>query len=271
MREPRFLCSTPESADVVVRPEQGERVMWRGRAGLAQYAFEQPGSLPRWTLPESTQVLVTDRRVVFAHAPDRPDRVTGEVRWLWPQHLRVQPGARSADRGAAASQIQLVCASADGSFPALVLAGGELRTVADADRLANALRLAIARYRVDHAERLGLAEPQTRMLSRLLIGPEFSNHQGGAGQTVSLAGAQVIDEPAERPAATPAERPGAGATGVARVPRPGEPVDEPTADRTERAEWLRRSAARFTGNSARGRASAPARDGDGAQRANRNS
>jgi hypothetical protein len=224
------------------------------------------------------------------------------------------------------------------------------------------------------------------MLSRLLIGPEFSNHQGGEGQTVSLAGAQLVADPAPRPAAAPpappadpaprpttappanpasrpttappanpasrpttappaypAEQAGAGYTDIVRMPqagaRPGleahadrarrasqseearqqsrpdlawraseiaarvadmvsrsadpyarreaEPnaqheaeakadadpewaADEPTADQTERAERLRRSAVRFNGNSARGRAGAPAWDADGAQRVDRN-
>lgn len=338
MREPRFLCSTPDSADAVARPEVGERVMWRGRVGLAEYAFEQASSLPFWTLPESTQVLVTDRRVVWANNPERPDRATGEVRWLWPQHLSLQPGARSPDRGSMASQVQLICAAADGSYPAVVFAGGDLKTVGDADKLANALRLAVARYRVDHAERLGIAEHQTRVLSRLLIGPEFSSRPGGQGQTVSLAGGQFVPDPAAAPAAPPASAPpgsasGGGAGGQARPGveadaerarraaqaeevhqqrrpdlasraseiaarvadlvarsseveaatqrRPGDrhdeeaadddwAADEPTLDQTERAERLRRSAARFTSNSARGRAAAPAWDPDDARRVNRN-
>lgn len=373
MRDPRFLCTTPESAEFVGRPENGERVMWRGRAGVAEYAFDQPASLPRWTLPQSTQVLITDRRAVYAYTPELGDRVTGEVRWLWPQYLRVQPGARSADRGAAASQIQLVCADADGGFPALVLAGGDLGTVGDADRLANAIRLAISRFRVDHAGRLGLADTQTRMLSRLLIGPEFANYPGGEGQTVSLAGAEFVPAPPPASAAPhvsavapvpnrpllPGPMPVAGAAPVEirsngvpvametadqvvpdpspRVVRPGidddaerarravraeeehqqsrpdlasrasdlaarvaslvarsaedepsadEPLpdetyennetggtdadDEPTADQTERAERLRRSAARFSANSARGRAAAPSWDSEGTRPANTN-
>ena len=263
MREPRFLCSTPDSAEVVARPEPGERAMWRGRAGIAEYAFDQPSSLPLWTLPESTHVLVTDRRVIYANNPEQPDRATGEVRWLWPQHLRLQPGPRSADPGSPPGQVQLVCAAADGSFPALVLAGGDLRTVGDADKLANVLRVAIARYRLDHADRLGLAEPQTRMLSRLLIGAEFSNHPGGEGQTVSLAGGQPVPVPASSPAVTPQP------PGDERTAEAGDPY-EPTLDQIQRAERLRRSAVRFTGNSARGRTTPPTGDPDGARRVNRN-
>src|SRR3712207_6887493 len=45
---------------------------------------------------------------------------------------------------------------------------------------------------VDNADKLGLSTPQARMLSRLLIGPEFSNYQGGEGQTVSLLGALPV-------------------------------------------------------------------------------
>ena len=130
--------------------------------------------------------------------PTRPTTGTsksGELRWLWPQHLRVQPGARSSDRGAAATQIQLVCGGADGTWPALVFAGGDLATVGDADRMANVIRQAIARFRVDNADKLGLSTSQARMLSRLLIGPEFRNHQGGEGQTVSLLGAMLVNRP----------------------------------------------------------------------------
>src|SRR6201989_1202628 len=96
------------SADVFGPLEGGERVMWRGRAGVAEYAFDQAASLPRWTLPETTDILVTDRRVIYAYATEDADQVitSGELRWLWPQYLRLQPGARTTDRGAAASQIQ---------------------------------------------------------------------------------------------------------------------------------------------------------------------
>jgi hypothetical protein len=213
MLDQRFPSPVTPSDDFHGRLEGGERAMWQGRTGVAEYAFERPASLPRWTLPESTDVLVTNRRVLYSYASDARDMeiVSGELRWLWPQHLRVQPGARSAGRVATASQIQLVCAAADGGFPALVFAGGDLVTVGDADRLANVLRHAIARFRVDHADKLGLTTQQSRMLSRLLIGPEFSNHQGGDGQTVSLAGALLVTRPAPTPAATHSE-PAATAT-----------------------------------------------------------
>lgn len=197
------------STDIFGPLEGNERVMWRGRAGVAEYAFDRAASMPQWTLPESTQVLVTDRRVLYAHPSGDREVASGELRWLWPQYLRLQPGARSRDRGAAATHVQLVCGATDGSYPALVFAGGDLRTVTDGDRLANVLRQAIARFRVDHAADLGLTTPQARMLSRLVIGPEFINHQGGEGQTVALSGALLVSRP-RRPAlsgATPSEEP----------------------------------------------------------------
>jgi len=189
---------SPIRSDLFGPLQGGERVLWRGRAGVAEYAFDQAGSLPRWTLPESTEVLVTDRRLLYAFAAehDALEITSGELRWLWPQHLRVQPGARDAGRAAGATQVQLVCASGDGSFPALVFAGGDLTTVGDADKLANVVRQAIARFRMDNAEKLGLTTPQSRMLSRLVIGPEFSNYPGGPGQTVSLQGAMSVSRPA---------------------------------------------------------------------------
>jgi hypothetical protein len=211
MPAPHFL-SPPAPADTAEARERpdafgplqgGERVVWRGCCAVAEYGFEDASSPPRWTLPETTMVLVTDRRVLYTHAATGGrEAATGELRWLWPQHLSVQPGIRAAGRAAAAPQIQLICVSTDGSFPALIFAGGDLVTVGDADKLANHLRHAIARFRLDHAERLGLSTPQARMLSRLLIGPEFSNFQGGAGQTVTLLGAL----PVTRPAPAPAER-----------------------------------------------------------------
>ncbi len=205
MSDQRFPSSAA-ATDVFGPLHGGERMMWRGRCGVAEYAFEEAASLPRWTLPEATDVLVTDRRVLYAYTADDGHQVkSGELRWLWPQHLRVQPGLRSRDRGAAATQIQLVCGGADGSYPALVFAGGDLATVHDADRVANVIRQAIARFRVDNADRIGLDPGQTRMLSRLLIGPEFRNHQGGEGQTVSLLGALLVNRPAPTPAATPPE------------------------------------------------------------------
>jgi hypothetical protein len=217
MLDQRFLYSVTSSAGVFGRLEGGERVMWQGRSAVAEYAFDRAASLPRWTLPEWTDVLVTNRRVLYSYTSDASDLeiISGELRWLWPQYLRVQPGARSTDRGVAASQIQVVCASADGGFPALAFAAGDLRTVGDADRLANVLRHAIARFRIDNADKLGLTTPQSRMLSRLLIGPEFSNYQGGEGQTVSLAGALPVTRSAPTaagadPSAGPESRPEPG-------------------------------------------------------------
>src|SRR4029450_4243646 len=100
--------SSAAPADAYGPLQDGERVMWRGRCGVAEYAFDEAASLPRWTLPESTDVLVTDHRVLYAHTGHEGHQGAGELRWLWPRHLRVQPGARSRDRGAAATQIQLV-------------------------------------------------------------------------------------------------------------------------------------------------------------------
>jgi hypothetical protein len=251
MPDQHFASPTAPPADVFGPLEGGERVMWRGRAGVAEYAFDRAASLPRWTLPESTEVLVTDRRVVYAYVSDEQDLeiTSGELRWLWPQHLRLQPGARSTDRGAAATQIQLVCGGADGSFPALVFAGGDLATVGDGDKLANVLRLAIARFRVDNADKLGLSTAQTRMLSRLLIGPEFINYQGGEGQTVTLAGALLVSRPVpaadvapvtvEPPRLEPAEAPpidpAGGSTRVMNF-RPGMAADAQRAWQAAQAE-----------------------------------
>jgi hypothetical protein len=203
MPDSHFLpTALPTGHSDVFGPLQGgERPLWQGRCAVAEYAFDQAASLPRWALPESTEVLVTDHRVLYAYtrseSPDDLEVTSGELRWLYPQHLRVQPGARTTGRAAAAAQIQLVCAASDGSFPALVFAGGDLATVGDADKLANLIRHSIARFRVDHADRLGLSTPQARMLSRLLIGPEFSNFQGGEGQTVTLLGALSVHRPAD--------------------------------------------------------------------------
>ncbi|GIF07901.1 translation initiation factor 2 [Actinoplanes siamensis] len=174
--------------------DSGERVLWRGRCAVAEYAFDEASSLPRWTLPEEAEVLVTDRRVRYAHAKDAT-LSSGELFWLWPQHLRVQPGNREIGRNATVTQIQLVCNGPEGSFPALVFAGGDLATVGDADRLANVLRQAIARFRVENATEIGVAPAHARMLSRLVIGPEFSNYQGGEGQTVTLLGSVPVPAP----------------------------------------------------------------------------
>ncbi|MET0495645.1 MAG: translation initiation factor 2 [Actinoplanes sp.] len=191
--------TVPARLDVFGPLQGAERVVWRGHCAVAEYAFDEAASLPRWTLPETTEVLVTDHRIAYAHttsdSPDDLEITSGDLKWLWPQHLRVQPGARTQGRAAATAQIQLVCAGPDDTFPALVFAGGDLKTVGDADRLANIIRHAIARFRMDNAEKLGLTTPQARMLSRLLIGPEFINHQGGEGQTVTILGALPVNRP----------------------------------------------------------------------------
>lgn len=242
MPDPSFMSPSAVAA-ATDGPESGERVMWRGRAGVAEYAVDRAASLPRWTLPESTQVLVTDRRAVYAYTSDRDRTISsGELRWPFPQHLRLQPGGRPGEPGAAVSQIQLVCGSADGSFPALVFAGGDLRGAGEIDRLANVLRVAIARFRVDSADRLGLTANQARALSRLLIGPEFSAYPGGEGRTVSLAGAQPIPRPKPepipavgRPAAQPAAPVSAAGMGSG-AQRPGLEADAQRARQAAQAE-----------------------------------
>ncbi|GIF24637.1 hypothetical protein BJ973_008115 [Actinoplanes tereljensis] len=195
----KFFLAAPGS--LAAGGDAGSRVLWSGRCAVAEYAFEEPSSLPRWTLPEETEVLVTDDRVIYR---DVVTGATGELRWPWPQHLRVQPGNRDTGRSATVTQIQLVCAGPGGTFPALVFAGGDIATVGDADRLANVLRQTIARYRVENAAELGISAPHGRMLSRLVIGPEFSNYQGGEGQTVTLLGAVSVQESAPPPRPRPA-------------------------------------------------------------------
>ncbi|MFC4067600.1 translation initiation factor 2 [Actinoplanes subglobosus] len=172
----------------------GERVLWRGRCAVAEYAFDEASSLPRWTMPEETDVIVTDRRVRYVHDTEDTHR-SGELFWLWPQHLRVQPGNRETGRNGTVTQIQLVCKGPDGTFPALVFAGGELTKISAADHLANTIRQAIARFRVENADLIGVPAVQARMLSRLVIGPEFSNHLGGQGQTVTLLGEVQVPAP----------------------------------------------------------------------------
>src|SRR3954462_14458153 len=115
--QPVAVTAVPP-ADVFGPLEGGERGMWRGRAGVAQDAFARAPPLPRWTLPEATEILITDRRVVYAYAPtDRDQAITsGELRWLWPQYLRLQPGGRPPDRGPAATQIQLSAARPTAAF-----------------------------------------------------------------------------------------------------------------------------------------------------------
>src|SRR5690242_9651128 len=45
----------------------GERVLWSGHCAVAEYAFDEPASLPRWTLAEETEVVITEARVVYAN------------------------------------------------------------------------------------------------------------------------------------------------------------------------------------------------------------
>ena len=195
---------------IAVQP--GERVLWQGHAGVAEESVGEPGAPLRWRLPTSTQVLVTDRRVAYAHllrpavseappvwpphrtlsptgVPAAPQGLaSGELRWLWPHELRVRPGTtRAPGREASPAQVVLVCETAGGERPALVFSGGDLAAGPDADRLANLLRRSIAQFRLDNARALELSTPHARMLARLLIGPEFAGHQGGPGRAVSLA------------------------------------------------------------------------------------
>ncbi|WP_051167660.1 hypothetical protein [Actinoplanes sp. N902-109] len=206
----------------------GERTLWRGRCAVAEYAFDQAASLPRWTLPETTEVLVTNHRIRYAHAAD--GQVTaGELPWLHPEHIRIQPGQVVDGRPVSATQLQLVCPGADHTYPALVFAGGELAEVSDADKLANVIRHAIARFRVDNASKLGLVVEQARELAKMLVGPEFSNREGGEGQTVSMIGA--IEVP-RRTAARDDHDTSFRAPGH----RPGRAADESRAQQAAAAE-----------------------------------
>src|SRR3954467_5207082 len=100
MSERFFLAASGSAADAA-----GSRVLWSGHCAVAEYAFEEPNSLPRWTLPEETEVWVLEDRGVYR---DVVTGATGELHWSWPQHLRVQPGSRDTGRTATATQIQLV-------------------------------------------------------------------------------------------------------------------------------------------------------------------
>ncbi|GIE27614.1 hypothetical protein Ait01nite_006590 [Actinoplanes italicus] len=213
----------------------GERVLWRGRCAVAEYAFDEASSLPRWTLPEETDVIVTDRRVRYV-LDAAETQSSGELFWLWPQHLRVQPGNRETGRNGTVTQIQLVCKGPEGTFPALVFAGGELSTVGAADHLANTIRQAIARFRVENADLIGVPAVQARMLSRLVIGPEFSNHLGGQGQTVTLLGEVPVPAPEVKDLDEPVSAPRAW------IDRPGLEADALRAEEAHRAELASRQA-----------------------------
>ena len=197
------------SPDVFGPLADGEKAVWRGRSAVAEYAFDQAASLPRWTLPETTEVLVTNHRIRYAHTSDEFEVRSSEMSWVYPQHIRVQPGPDDG-RTAAVAQVQLVCLGSDGSYPALVFAGGELAQVSDADKVANVIRHAVARYRVDNASQLGIPLKDARELVKNLIGPEFSNTDGGEGQTVTLAGALSVPRQAPEPLAEPDLEPLAG-------------------------------------------------------------
>jgi hypothetical protein len=223
----------------------GERVLWRGRCAVAEYAFDEASSLPRWTLPEETDVIVTDRRVRYV-LEAAETQSSGELFWLWPQHLRVQPGNRETGRNGTVTQIQLVCKGPENTFPALVFAGGELGTIGAADHLANTIRQAIARFRVENADLIGVPAVQARMLSRLVIGPEFSNHLGGQGQTVTLLGEVPVPAPEDKDLEEPAFAEPAFAEPVsgprAYSERPGREADALRAEEAQRAEQAARQA-----------------------------
>lgn len=207
------------SPDVFGPMADGEKAVWRGRSAVAEYAFDQAASLPRWTLPETTEVLVTNHRIRYAHTSDELEVRSSEMSWVYPQHIRVQPGPDDG-RTAAVAQVQLVCIGSDGSYPALVFAGGELAQVSDADKVANVIRHAVARYRVDNATHLGIPIDDARELVKNLIGPEFSNTDGGEGQTVTLAGALSVPRQAPEPEPEPLPDPGPVLEGELLDPAP---------------------------------------------------
>jgi hypothetical protein len=207
-----------------VRLELGERVIWRGRADLAEHLYSETMDRHsiRWTLPNPADIVVTDRRIAYASvdgpgtlylasATHRPNQAVGHIRWHWPYHLYVCPGQSSpataggpgegAQRGGRAAglvhqqatRVLLVCGAAQaGGKPVLVLSGGDLDTVTAADALANVIRRAVAGYRLDNAAAIGLSPLHAQALSRRLVGPAFANRLDGPPQAVNLPGALLF-------------------------------------------------------------------------------
>ena len=130
MIDQHFL--SPPAPEAFGDLQSGERVLWHGRCGVAEYAFEQPESMPRWTLPESTEVVVTDRRVRYSLAAlERPERLgrRGSGQEVLVEHARPLPSAPRPDRG----RNDYICATSMPTSPQGRLLSDRRMTTLEAD------------------------------------------------------------------------------------------------------------------------------------------
>jgi hypothetical protein len=191
-------------SDGRVALEPGETILWQGRAEIAEYRYSEGMDRHdvRWTLPAACDVTVTDRRLAFtcrrgvavvspdgqlcspftaawrtavrrARAATRRGRTlsVGQVRWQWPSRLYVKRGVLLLVMGAYRVN----------GLPTLALSGW--RT--DPQPVANTIRAAVARYRLEHTETLGVDPSEASALRERIDAPVFA---AGSSQASNLPG-----------------------------------------------------------------------------------
>ncbi|GIJ47683.1 hypothetical protein Val02_45690 [Virgisporangium aliadipatigenens] len=184
------------TADGRIALEPGETILWQGRAEIAEYRYSEGMDRHdvRWTLPAACDVTVTDRRLAFTcrrglavTPPDGAWRAAlrlarsvtrrrrtlsaGQVRWQWPSRLYVKRGVLLLVMGAYRVN----------GLPTLALSGW--RT--DPQPVANTIRAAVARYRLDNAETLGVDPAEAAALRERIDAPVFA---AGSSQASNLPG-----------------------------------------------------------------------------------
>ncbi|MFI5842730.1 hypothetical protein ACIA8K_23790 [Catenuloplanes sp. NPDC051500] len=185
------------------RLHEGEQLLWHGRASVAEHLYSETmtRSAVRWTLPPSTTVMVTDRRLIFVGPMERENAaergrvwshrawirrrdhqtMVGQLLYQWPYHLYVH----------STQEVLLVCGAAlAGGRPTLAISGGDV----GGGFLANILRRAISGFRIQHSDVLGLNETKIETLTGLLNGPNFQRKVG----SVRLPGALLLGFQQER-------------------------------------------------------------------------
>ena len=211
-----------------IRLGEGETVLWRGQARIAEYLFtEEFDDFDRlWELPEAADVVVTSERIAFicarwavgggwksggtaplttmtlnaaskikAAAKRKGVVAVGHCRWEWPALVQVQPGDSISRRSRRARQPMILLASnapLREGYHVLRLSGPGLSSSEAVEAVANTIVQALASYRLARTEVLGLDARELGKLSELAASRAFTVAEAGASQLLRLPGLLLV-------------------------------------------------------------------------------
>jgi hypothetical protein len=211
-----------------IRLGEGEVVLWRGPAKIAEYRFteEFDDYDLLWQLPELADVVLTSERIAFicarwavgggwksggtaplttmalnaaskmrAAVKRKGFVAVGHCRWEWPALIQVQPGTSITSRSRHAQQPMILLASKAPlrkGYHVVRFSGPALSSPEAVEAVANRVVQALASYRLARAEALGLDAREVGKLSELATGGAFTVAETGASQLLRLPGLLLI-------------------------------------------------------------------------------